>query len=268
MHPQCGPCEALLPDLSQWQRAYSDILTIALMSEGGGVNDNRDNWTKYNLRHVLQQRTTEISQQYKAYGTPSAVLIWVDGTIASPVASGADAIRVLLGRSVTQAAIPSSAPGLDAALRNPDGNGHHHSVPILKPGDPLPPLTLRDLNGSTVPLSAFLSQDSVILFWNPTCRFCQEMLEDLKAWDANTPETAPRLVVVSTGTVEAGRAMGLRSPVLLDLGNQASSIFGATGTPMGVLLNGSRVRSGVVAGAQAVFALLNTAPAKAFAMNT
>jgi hypothetical protein len=36
------------------------------------------------------------------------------------------------------------------------------------------------------------------------------MLTDLKAWEAYAPEGAPRLLLVSTNSVESNQAMGLR----------------------------------------------------------
>jgi peroxiredoxin len=262
VHPQCGPCEALIPEISTWQWAYADVLTVALISERG-LNEDRDKWIRHGLSRVLAQRATEISEQYKAYGTPSAVLIGVDGSIASPVASGADAIRALLGRSVAELATSGSAARLGAVLQSENRNGHPSRSPAVKPGDPSPSLTFRDLDGSTIPLAAFTAQQTVLLFWNPACGFCQRMLNDLRAWDAAASDGAPRLVVVSTGTVEDGRAMSLRSPVLLDPSNQAAPAFGASGTPMAILLDGSRIASAVVPGAQAVFALLNAELAEA-----
>jgi thiol-disulfide isomerase/thioredoxin len=61
-----------------------------------------------------------------------------------------------------------------------------------------------------------LARNSLVLFWNTGCGFCQQMLPDLKEWEAGASEDAPRLVVVSAGSEEANREMGFTSPVLLD----------------------------------------------------
>jgi hypothetical protein len=95
-----------------------------------------------------------------------------------------------------------------------------------------------------------------VLFWNPGCDFCQQMLPDLQAWERNPPPEAPQLLVVSTGTVEANQAQGLRSPVVLDQDSAARRLFGADGTPMAVLVDaGGQIASEVAAGALAVLAL-------------
>jgi hypothetical protein len=82
------------------------------------------------------------------------------------------------------------------------------------------------------------------------------MLDHLKAWEAHPPQGAPQLLVVSTGTVEANRAMGVRAPVVLDQGFRAGQAFGVTGTPMAVLLDAQgRIASELAAGAPAILAL-------------
>jgi hypothetical protein len=83
------------------------------------------------------------------------------------------------------------------------------------------------------------------------------MLADLKAWEAQKPAEAPRLLVVSSESVVDNQAMGLRSPVLLDqAGMSIGSQFGASGTPMAVLVDAEgRIASELAAGAPAVLAL-------------
>jgi hypothetical protein len=95
-----------------------------------------------------------------------------------------------------------------------------------------------------------------VLFWNPGCGFCQRMLDDLKTLEADPPEAAPEILVVSTGTVEDNKAMGLRSPVVLDQNFGVGSSFGASGTPSAVLVDSEgKVASEVAVGAPAVLGL-------------
>ena len=253
--PGCGPCAALLPEIGHWQREHATTLVVALMSRGT-VEANRPKVTEYGLTHVLLQQDQEVVEAYQAYGTPSAVLVRRDGTIGSPLAAGADAIRALITSALNLPA-PSALPTADSA----DGNGRGATPAPGQPagpqvGEPAPEFTLPDLTGKQVGLADFRGSRTLVLFWNPGCGFCQQMLEDLKAWEARPPEGAPRLLVVSTGTVEANAVMGLRSPVLLDQGFSAGSKFGANGTPMAVLVDAEgKITSEVAAGAPAVLAL-------------
>jgi thiol-disulfide isomerase/thioredoxin/uncharacterized membrane protein YphA (DoxX/SURF4 family) len=260
-NPNCGPCQALLPEVGRWQREHDTRLAIVLVSEGSAA-ENRAKTAKLGVAPILLQQKREVAEIYQAWGTPAAVLIWPDGTIGSPTAQGADAIRALVTQGLAGARTPRMAAAPGSVANGPNGNGHVAPSPIAKPGDLAPPLKLRDLKGKTVALTALRNRKTLVLFWNPGCGFCRQMLDDLRDWDAAPPPGAPALVVVSTGTAEDGRAMDLRSPILLDSSNQAGAAFGAHGTPMAVLLDaGDRVASEIAAGAQAVFVLAGAASA-------
>jgi hypothetical protein len=83
------------------------------------------------------------------------------------------------------------------------------------------------------------------------------MLSELKAWERKRPARAPRLLLVSTGTAEANRAMGLASPIVLDRDGAGMRAFGASGTPMGVLVDtDGRIASPLAVGAERVMALV------------
>ena len=74
--------------------------------------------------------------------------------------------------------------------------------------------------------------------------------------------------MVSTGSVEDNRALGLRSPVVLDTDFTVGSAYDAGGTPMAVLVDAEgRIASGVAAGAQQVWALTRDLPKQGSASN-
>jgi peroxiredoxin/uncharacterized membrane protein YphA (DoxX/SURF4 family) len=234
--PGCEACEALLPELSRWQREHAERLSIVLISRGG-VKANRPKVKAHNLRNVLLQADREAAQAYQAEATPSAVLV-TDGQIGSPLAIGADAIRAL----VVRATLP----------------------PPLGRGDPAPSLQLPDLNGKTIDLATLRGRRTLLLFWNPSCGFCQQMLPDVKTWESNRPKNAPELLVISAGSSEANREQGFRSRVLLDQDFGAGQVFSAGGTPSAVVLDEEgRVASEVAVGAVAVLALAGAVPPSA-----
>jgi peroxiredoxin len=241
--PNCGPCTALLPDVSRWQHAHSGRATIVLVSRGS-EEANRAKRTEFGVTNVLMQEDREVAEAYRVAGTPSAVLIRPDGTVGSPVAAGADGIRRLVD-SIGGTSAPAHGDGVA-----PRG---------LAIGEPAPPATLTDLEGDPFELAEYQGAPTAVLFWNPGCGFCQRMLDELKAWEKKPPKRAPQLVVVSAGPVETNREMGLRSPLGLDEGFQLGRAFGAPGTPSAVLLDAEgNVASGVAVGADDVLALLRT----------
>jgi peroxiredoxin len=170
--------------------------------------------------------------------------------VASEVAVGAPAVLALAG----VAPDPAS-----------NGSAGAQAVPAAaRIGEPAPPVKLPDLGGSTVGLPDFKGTETLVLFWNPGCGFCQRMLDDLKTLEADPPEGAPEILVVSTGTVEDNKAMGLRSPVVLDEGFSTGLAFGASGTPSAVLVDSEgKVASEVAVGAPAVLELAGVSQAEA-----
>jgi peroxiredoxin/uncharacterized membrane protein YphA (DoxX/SURF4 family) len=244
--PSCGPCTALLPDLSRWQQVLAATETIVLVSRGS-EEANRAKRTEFGVTNIVLQNDREVAEAYRAAGTPSAVLVRPDGTIGSPVAAGADGIRRLVG------SIP--APPL------PGANGAARPAPpvTLSLREPAPETVLTGLDEESFALSDFAGAPTAVLFWNPSCGFCQQMLDDLKAWETNPPADAPKLVVVSSGPEEANRALGLRSRLALDDAFEIGRAFGAAGTPSAVLLDDEgKIASPVAVGAEQVMSLLRT----------
>ena len=230
--PGCSACEAMLPDVARWQREHGDRLLIVPIGRGD-TQVNQAKSKAFGLEHVLLQVDREVSEAYKVQGTPSAVLI-KGGVITSPLAAGADEIRAL----VFSATLPEPA----------------------KKGDLAPSLDLRDIDGKPLDVATLRGRRSVLLFWNPSCGFCQAMLKDLKSWERTRSRRAPDLVVISTGTPEANREQRFRSRVLLDRDFGAGRVFGATGTPSAVMLDEQgTIVSDVGVGAPAVLAMLGVA---------
>jgi protein-disulfide isomerase len=201
------------------------------------------------LTNVLLQKDWEVSNDYQINGTPSAVLVGLDGKVASPVVAGPEAIH-----SLVVWAVSAPAPQLPV---QPQQTAQQAAPAGPEVGDPAPPLKLRDLTGKKINLATtFGGEKTLVVFWNPGCGFCQQMLDDLKDWEASPPEGAPKLLFVSAGTKEANRAMGLRSTVVLDQNFSVGRAFGASGTPSAVLVDEEgKVASELVVGGPAVLAL-------------
>jgi peroxiredoxin len=250
--PNCGPCNALMPDVANWQKSLAVELNVVLLSHGR-ESDNRAKAKEHGLENVLVEKDHKIAEQYEALGTPTALLIKADGTIGSPAMGGADGIRQLINtKAWTETGFAAFMLGL----------GHPPQPPAPKPKVPIgaeaPAFTLPDLDGSTIHSVNFNGTGTVLLFWNPACGFCQKMLPQLKEWESAKPATAPRLMLVSTGSRESNRTMSLESTVLIDDKFAVGQLFGANGTPSAVLINGEgKIASGLAVGAPRVFELLN-----------
>ncbi len=264
--PTCGPCNALLPDVGKWQRENIGKLNIAVITSGT-ADDNKAKVSEHGISNVLLQQNRSVSNEYKAVGTPSAVLIDRTGKIASPVSGGGDSIRQLLGSATGLAAARPAAPAPAPAAAAPAAPAANGGAPAAPPkpaapqrpnlvGQDAPEMELPDLDGKTVKLSDYKGKQALLVFWNPGCGFCKKMTDDLKAWENDKPAGAPEVILVSTGTVESNKAMGLSSTTVIDEGFATGRKFGATGTPSAILIDPTgKIASEIAVGGPNVIAL-------------
>ncbi|HUX88898.1 MAG TPA: PqqD family peptide modification chaperone [Chloroflexota bacterium] len=139
---QCGPCNALFPEVGRWQREARDFDAVVVSRNSSELNQAKA--SEHGLTRVLLQEDREVARAYGALGTPSAVLVGPAGRIQSPVAVGAEAIRAL----VAQAFEPTIAP-----IEAPPENVLGHVMTMLdwraRP-EPHRDLTISELDGETV----------------------------------------------------------------------------------------------------------------------
>ena len=252
--PGCEPCSALLPEIARWEREEVNKLTLALVSRGA-EEANREKVRAYGLKTVLLQRDQEVAEAYHALGTPSAALVDHDGLVGSHLAVGAQAIAHMVAQATGRGPVynePSEGVG-----------GHHKTAPALLPilsgvhlGQPAPSFQLSDLDGNAVELDRNDGRDTLLLFWNPNCRFCSDMVADLRAWERECPTSTPDIVVISSGSVEQIREMRLQSRVLSDSRFSVGALYGVQGTPSAILVDpNGNIASQIAVGAAAVLAL-------------
>jgi thiol-disulfide isomerase/thioredoxin len=115
--PDCGTCRSLLPDVAAWQAGYRERFTAALISRRPALA-SAGMTAHPGLAHVGVQRNREVAVAYAYAGTPSAVVVSVDGRIASRVAAGPDGVRALAASLLARAAAGAAAPA-SAAAGNP-----------------------------------------------------------------------------------------------------------------------------------------------------
>src|SRR4029453_15976294 len=115
---------------------------------------------------------------YQARGTPAAVLIRADRTIGSGVIPGADAIRLFVAREMEnlESFRGVAVSTVDAVRPNGDEQTTKRiSAVVGTPsiGEPAPTFTLPNLSGTPVKLVDLRGGPTLILFWDPSCLFCQ-----------------------------------------------------------------------------------------------
>ena len=258
--PACGPCTALLPEIGGWQRALRDRVDIVVIGRGT-VEANRARAAEHEVSPVLLQHDDEVADAYGVFGTPGAVLIRPDQTIGSPVAGGPEPIRSLVNQTAADPHGTTGSPLLmlpivdaPADQRPPMHDLLGHQPTALPLGAPAPPFQLPDLDGALVDSASLIGQPTLLLFWNPGCAYCHQLLPTVRDWEARQPDRSLRLLVISEGTVEANRALGFQATVLRDDTLAVGMLYGVTGTPSAILIgaDGAVASALAVGGAQIV----------------
>lgn len=202
---------------------------------------------------LLLQREHEVSERFGVTRSPSAVLVTTNAKVGSEPAEGASQIAELVHRIVSSGS---------AANRS-----SHPALPPLASASTLPAVAsstiaavdLIDLDGKVVKMATLYARQRFIVFWNPECGYCQKMLPQLRELALLDSRDAQQLMILSTGSIERNREMGLRSPVLLDHAFRVGSALGVQGTPSAMVIGvGGTVLGPVAIGASQILALASS----------
>jgi len=131
----------------------------------------------------------------------------------------------------------------------------------LKPGARAPAFTLPTIDGRTVALDDYRGRRLLIVFSDPECGPCEQLLPELAAWHERALESGLEFVMVSRGDADENRRKsevhGVAFPVGLQRGWRLSKEYGIFATPVGFLIDGEGVITRAVAkGPDAILALL------------
>src|SRR5262249_34716726 len=113
-------------------------------------------------------------------------------------------------------------------------------LPGLPLGSAAPDFELLDLFGAPQALAPFRGRRLLLIFFNPDCGFCVQMLPDLAALASDGKAGRPLPLVITTGKAEENRLLlrehDIRCPVLLQEQMEVASKYQVNGTPVGYLI--------------------------------
>ncbi len=225
--PTCNPCKALVPEFDQWQRDLAGKIKLVFVSSGD-ADENREKFAGDADKLILLQKDREISDLLRAKWTPTALLMDADGRVASHAAAGDTAIRELVEKLIV-------ADSQREFSYFTNTNAHSHSA--IKIGESVPDVSVADVSGKTIGNDYFKGKPTLVAFWSTACPHCVNMMDDLRSWDTSKGDDEPNLILFSDGDREQLRSLGLKSPVVLDVGHKTAAGFGMYGTPSAVLVN-------------------------------
>ncbi len=170
-------------------------------------------------------------------------------TGADPVAAAAVAIAAL----ATLAAVALISRGQPA---NPTDQSPAEG---LSPGTPAPRFRLPELTGGTRTLDSLRAGGLpvLLLFTDPGCGPCIELAPEVARWQREHTDELVIAVIEREGDGRAGHDPHGRANVLLQRDSEIADLYGAPGTPSGVLIGSDGAVAGpVVAGATQIEALV------------
>jgi methylamine dehydrogenase accessory protein MauD len=110
VHPTCGPCRNVFPELARWQRSLAHRITIVLMS-GGSPGENRPAAEEHGLANILLAPDDEVMTAYRVRATPTAVVVNATGDIGSQTTETDRAFEALV-----RVTLRNAAPQLEEKL--------------------------------------------------------------------------------------------------------------------------------------------------------
>jgi len=237
MSPTCKHSESLLPDLPSVLAGGAGADPAPVIISTGSAEENQEFFGEHRITcPVLLQEDSEVAALYMAMATPLAYLVDEHGATVGHAAVGPTAILRLLENKGEAADAPSnghsrvdSHGSLASSRINRDG---------LKAGTAAPEFTLPALDGSEISLSSFRGRPVLLVFSDPQCKPCNELLPKLEEIHRTSKDL--QLLMISRGDREANqdkvKRLGLTFPVALQRSWEISRAYGMFATPIGYLV--------------------------------
>ena len=230
----CRPCRTLDGDIAAWRRELTrHRVTVIGRGTVRGLREAFPATLRTGTMLVDPQRVGALAVGVS--GTPSVVLVDPEGRIRAG-AAGPQGVRALV-----------------ASLGEGDG-----AVPTQLPlGASLVGVSLPTTRGGALSLDALRGGLSLLVFWDPRCRFCLELLPRLLLWERDQGHDGVRLVLVVRTADDADvRLQGFGATALVDREQSLLRAVGGRGTPSAVTVDADgRVGSDLAAGGDGVLAL-------------
>jgi peroxiredoxin len=243
-----------------------------LIISTGEAEANRQLFAEHKLTcPVLLQKDMEVAAAYQVNGTPGGYLISAQGTIASELAMGGEALLALaqgkseiLGSSKHggDSRNPKSEMDADArANRFRDRSLARSKIKRdgLKAGTPAPNFRLPRLDGNgDLSLEELHGRRVLLVFSSPHCGPCNTIAPKLQKFHRKHPDLA--MVMISRGEPAENREKvkehRLTFPLVLQQQWEVSRQYAMFATPVAYLINGAGViEEDVAVGADAILAL-------------
>lgn len=221
---QCAPCEALLPEITEWEAELDGKVRFVFISHGD-VGATRDKFGATTRVVLLEKATRAFADQVGAKWTPTALFVDVNGHIASHLAAGDTAIRRLAEQIKSRDLSEEFVYFLGL-------NGNRR--PNI--GEKIPEFSAIDIQGRDLTKAEFIGRKTLVAFSSPTCGHCVKLMDEVREWEQSRRPDSPQLVIFTDGD-HGEKTAGLNAPVIVDKDSRLAVRFGMRGVPSAVLVD-------------------------------
>jgi peroxiredoxin len=231
--PDCGYCRQIAPDLAGLQEMLRRRKTELVLVSYGSREANAALIEEHGLDcRVLLQPDGQTVEGFAHLGTPAAYLLDEKGRIAKPVAVGAHEVPDLAEHAAGRHKRLRTQRPVSQSRIEREG---------LRAGTPAPRFELPDLAGGRVSLAEHRGRRVLLVFSDPDCGPCEELLPELARADREHRSDELEIIMVSRGSLEENRrkaeVFGLEFPIALQSGWKLSKKYGIFATPVAFLVD-------------------------------
>jgi peroxiredoxin len=238
LSPSCKHCEKVVPGLAALLSGRAEVDPAPVIVSTGTVEENRRFFGKYQgTCPIALQEDSEVASLYLAHATPMAYLVDENGVTMGNAVLGPTAILNLFrdegrraGASPNAHSREVSIASLASSRINRDG---------LKAGTRAPEFTLPGVDGKEISLKSFRGRPLLLVFSDPDCRPCSDLMPELEAIHRKTKDL--QVLVIGRGDLQANRdkakQLGLTFPIALQRSWEISRAYGMFATPIGYLID-------------------------------
>lgn len=249
--PGCGFCRQIAPQLAELAGGLAKQRTELVLVSHGDAEANRALADTHRLdATILLQHDGERAIAFDGLGTPCAYLLDERGRVAKPLAVGANEVPRLAAHAAKRKALSTERPLSNSRLERTG----------IKPGTVAPSFTTPAVGGGTVALDDFRGRRLLLVFSDPHCRPCDELLPRLAELHRAHADNGLAVAMISRGEEAENRAKieshGVTFPVGIQPGWNISKTYGIFETPVAFLIDEQgRVARRVARGRDAVLEL-------------
>jgi hypothetical protein len=227
--PWCEACGELTDDIARWQADETGPNVVVL---SGGERDAITE--KFGSDVQVFAHDGAAIDDYRIEYTPGAIVVSTDLMVTVPPSYGSDDVRrlynVVAGRQTEDLVI---------------------GPPPVREGDPAPDVIV-EVDGERRTIAEAAGDDAVLLFWDTTCGFCEQIRPDV----LRRQDSVPLVLVLRSDSDAVVREEGFTVPVALDPTFGVGGALQVPGTPTAVRLRDGAVASTVAVGGPEVLGLL------------